>query len=105
MTYGASFEVHVTVTAITIEAGSPIEIADHGKSYAGIARQLLADTQTGSGDPLITFHVHLQFRTARREMVDAWWKAVHTMDVEIELNEGDIREIRRERLSGSVEER
>src|SRR6266436_3655990 len=75
----ARFEVYTTIAAVAMNAAGAIDIGNHGKRDAGIAREILAETEGRGGDALIARLDEFQFSVPRPVEVDAGVQGVDTV--------------------------
>src|SRR4051812_42193792 len=71
LSYGACLEMDIAITTFTMNTGGAIEIPDHRKRHAGVAREILSQTQTRGRNALVATHNLLQFAAFRPEPVHA----------------------------------
>src|SRR5436309_1327362 len=57
---GASLEMHIAVAAVAMRTGGAVEIADHRKCHASVAREILSETQARGRDALVARFDSLQ---------------------------------------------
>src|SRR5665213_4612817 len=79
--------MHIAIAAITMGAGSTLEITDHRESHACITGEILPEAKPRGRDPLVTILDLLQLGRLRPEPVHAGCESLDAMSVQIELDE------------------
>src|SRR5579859_5880068 len=105
MANSAGFEMNIAITTVAIGSGGPFKIADHRKGHAGVTGQVLAKAKSSSSHALVAnFHL-FQLVTLRPEPVDAASQAIHSVSIQVQLNETPARKISQQPLGSAPEDR
>ena len=96
---GARLEMHIAITAVARAAHGTLQIADHRKRDARVARQILPEAQARGRNALVAALDPLQLGALGPEPVHARFQTVDAMRIQIELDEMRAAEIGR---SGAV---
>src|ERR1700676_3432483 len=80
------FEMHVSIAAISVPAGSIRKIADHGKCHAGIARQVLSQTEGCRHQALVPCFDSFQLCILRPVAINTRLQAFDAMDIKIKMD-------------------
>ena len=94
-------EMHVSIAAISVPAGSILKIADHGKCHAGITRQVLPQTKSCRHQALVPCFDSFQLCMLRPEAINTQLQAFDAMDVKIKMDVTMCSEIGEERSEQS----
>src|SRR5690348_15896905 len=90
--------MHVSIAAVSVPAGSTVKITDHGKCHAGIARQVLSQTESCRHQALVSCFDSFQLSMLRPEAINTLLQAFDAMDVKIEMGETNCSKISEETL-------
>ena len=50
---GADLKMHIAISAVAVDASGPIEVTNHREGYAGVARQILSETENSGSNTLV----------------------------------------------------
>src|SRR5277367_1360923 len=90
--------MHVSISTITVTAGSTLKIADHGKCNTSVTRQVLSQTESCRYQALVPFLDFLQLCLLRPVSVNTRRQTFDAVDVKIEVDETSCGEIGEEVL-------
>ena len=68
---GSGFEVNVAISAVTVRTGGSIKVRNHREGDAGIAGEVLSQTQPGGRDTLVALQDQFEFPAVRPVPVNA----------------------------------
>ncbi len=98
MAQSSGLEMHVSIAAISVYAGSILKIADHGEGHAGVTRQVLSQTESCRYQALVPCFDFLQLSVLRPVAVNTRRQVFDAVDVQIQLDETSCSEIGEETL-------